>query len=87
MTLASLRNLCALACRGYPHADLAETLRLLVLLSPAERDAAARCYLAVVYEPTIPLRPKSERRSPAREYLNKQAEARRKIEERRDEVR
>ena len=84
MTLASLRNLCALACRGYPHADLAETLRLLVLLSPVEREAAARCYLAVVYEPTIPLRPVSERRSPAREYLNKQAEARRKIEDMRD---
>lgn len=71
--------------RGVPHTDADETVRLLAALSDKQREDAARIYAALIGEPSVPVRITQRRSgSPARDFLNRQAAARREIENRRD---
>ena len=85
MHLAELQNLARLAMKGHPHVNPAETLRMLAVMPPAEREAAGKVCASLIGEPSVPVRITQKRSgSPARDVLNRRAEARRAIEARRD---
>lgn len=54
MTLDRLGELATLAMRGVPHSDPAATIAVLQFMGREEREAAARCYAAIIGEATLP---------------------------------
>ena len=54
MTLDRLSELASAAMRGTPHSHPAATIAILQFMGREEREAAARCYAAVIGEATLP---------------------------------
>jgi len=88
MILATLQSLARRAMRGVPHQDPDETVRMLSALTDAERTRAGAMYASLVGERFVAAhvgrRDPRATGSPARDFLNRQAAARRAIEARRD---
>lgn len=89
MTLSTLQSLARRAMRGVPHQNADETVRMLSALPHDEREGAARIYAQLIGERSVPAHvgrvdPRYSTGSPARDQLNRQFDARRVIEARRD---
>jgi len=91
MTLDRLTELARLAMLGTPHADVPGTLATLQFMGREEREAAARCYASIIGERQLPahIGIKHAQKPIAkplagRARVNRAAQARRILEERRD---
>ncbi len=74
--------------RGTPHSDPAATISVLQFMGREERDAAARCYAAVIGEKTLPAHiglkhalPPIRKPLAGRARVNRAAQARRILED------
>ena len=88
MTLDRLSELARLAMRGTPHSDVPATIAVLQFMGREEREAAARCYAAVIGEATLPAHigvkhalPPIRKPLAGRDRVNRAAAARRILED------